>query len=118
MPAMAGRVRSGQVVFAAVLCVASAAAALTRVPTQEPTPSATPFICDGVEFPQPILDFQLSIEPAQPVVGDTVVVTVTVTNTNGGFVGRPELGLSSSVPVVAGLERAEPFHWTPVEFEL
>lgn len=115
---MVGRARASLVLLAMLLCVATAVTARTRPPTVEPTPTATPFTCDGVEFPQPILDFQFSVEPPQPVVGNTVVVTVTVRNTNGGFVGRPEISMSSSVPVVSGLTRGGPFHWSPVAFEL
>lgn len=110
--------RGCSAVLLAAVGLATSAAALMATPTTMPTPIPTPFVCDGVEFPPPVLEFDFNVEPPQPVVGDSVTVTVTIRNVTGGFVGRPLTGLFSSAPILSGNRDGGPFDWTPVSFEL
>ncbi|MFN8640681.1 MAG: hypothetical protein U0802_03105 [Candidatus Binatia bacterium] len=74
--------------------------------TSTPTATRTPCDTGGAQ-----LELQLTADPAQPVVGDVVDLTLAVRNPSGALAGLPTYSLSGAAPIFATelVERAYPY---------
>jgi len=68
-----------------------------QTPSQPPTPTPS---CVPVQ--QADLDFDFSIDPPRPFVGDQAELTVRMTNTTAGLFGLPQYNLSGTSPLFTG----------------